>query len=86
MKNLNHKVRKMYLQSEEITQKTRKSSTVKVAPLCVILCDPMDGLLQARMLEWVVFSSPADFPSPGIEPRSPAFQVDSLPAELPGTP
>ena len=24
------------------------------------------------------------FPSPEIEPRSPAFQADSLPAELPG--
>ena len=28
--------------------------------------------------------SPGDLPNPGIEPRSPALQVDSLPAELPG--
>ena len=27
---------------------------------------------------------PRDLPNPGIEPGSPAFQVDSLPAELPG--
>ena len=27
------------------------------------------------------FPSPGDLPSPGIEPRSPALQVDSLPAE-----
>ena len=26
------------------------------------------------------------FPNPGIEPRSPALQVDSLPAEPPGKP
>ena len=27
------------------------------------------------------FPSPEDLPSPGIEPRSPALQVNSLPAE-----
>ena len=27
-----------------------------------------------------------DFPDPGIKPESPALQVDSLPAELPGEP
>ena len=30
------------------------------------------------------FPSPGDLPNPGIEPRSPALQVDSLPVELPG--
>ena len=28
--------------------------------------------------------SPGDHPGPGIEPRSPALQVDSLPSEPPG--
>ena len=32
------------------------------------------------------FPSPGDLPNPGIEPRSPALQVDSLPAEPPGKP
>ena len=32
------------------------------------------------------FPSPGDLPNPGIEPRSPALQVDSLPSELPGKP
>ena len=32
------------------------------------------------------FPSPGDLPKPGIESRSPALQVDSLPAELPGNP
>ena len=27
-----------------------------------------------------------DLPNPGIEPRSPALQADSLPTELPGKP
>ena len=30
--------------------------------------------------------SPGDLSNPGIEPRSPAFQADSLPFELPGKP
>ena len=31
-------------------------------------------------------SFPEDLPNPGIEPRSPTFQADSLPAELLGEP
>ena len=30
--------------------------------------------------------SPGDLPNPGIEPRSPTLQVDSLPTEPPGNP
>ena len=29
------------------------------------------------------FPSPGDLPDPGIEPRSPSLQADSLPSELP---
>ena len=36
------------------------------------------------MLEWIAIPSPEDLPDPGIEPRSPALQADSLPSELPG--
>ena len=32
------------------------------------------------------FPSPGDLPDPGIKPRSPALQVDSLPAEPSGKP
>ena len=42
------------------------------------------GILQARTLEWVAFSFSGDLPNPGIEPRSPALQVDSLLAEPQG--
>ena len=30
--------------------------------------------------------SPGDIPNPGIKPRFPTLQVDSLPSELPGKP
>ena len=32
------------------------------------------------------FPSPGDLPNPGIEPRYPTLQPDSLPAEPPGKP
>ena len=32
------------------------------------------------------FPSPGDLPKAGMEPRSPALQVDSSPAEPPGKP
>ena len=40
--------------------------------------------LQARILEWVAIPFSGDLPHPGIEPRSPALQVDSLSSEPPG--
>ena len=42
------------------------------------------GILQARMLEWVVFPSPGVLSNPEIEPRSAILQTDSLPAEPQG--
>ena len=48
---------------------------VEVAQSCLILCDPMSDSIQTR-----------DLPDPGIEPGSPALQVDSLPTELSGEP
>ena len=35
-----------------------------------------------RILEWVAYPFSRGSPDPGIEPASPALQVDSLPAEL----
>ena len=35
---------------------------------------------------WKPFPSPGDLPNPGTEPRSPALQADSLPAEPQGKP
>ena len=66
---------------------------VLVAQCCLTLCNPMDpsppgssvhGILQARILEWVPRPSPGDLPNPGIKPRSPTLQADSLLSEPPG--
>ena len=40
------------------------------------------GILQARILSGLPFPSPGDLPDPGIKPRSPALQADSLPTEI----
>ena len=67
-----------------------KDVKVKVAQSRPTLCNPVDytvhGILQARILEWVPFPSPGDLPNPGIKPRSPSLQADSLPAKLQGKP
>ena len=44
------------------------------------------GILQARTLEWVAFLYSRGSSQPGIEPRSPTLQADSLPSEPPGKP
>ena len=63
---------------------------VKVAQSCPTLCDFIDlivhGIAQARILEWVAFPFSRDLPNPGIEPRFPILQADSLPTELSGKP
>ena len=67
-----------------------------VAQSCLTLCDPMDcsppgssvcgdspgkktGVGCHALLQGI-------FPNPGIEPRSPTLQADSLPSEPPGKP
>ena len=49
------------------------------APLC------MEFPRQEYWSGWP-FPSPRDLPNPGIKPRSPALQVDSLPSETPQKP
>ena len=44
------------------------------------------GILQTSVLECIAVFSYRDLPNPGIEPRSPALQADSLPSELSGKP
>jgi len=39
------------------------------------------GILQVRIVEWV-----ACLPNPGIKPRPPTLQADSLPGEQQGKP
>ena len=64
-----------------------------VAKSCPTLCNPMDrnlwgsfvnGVLQARILEWVAISSPGDLTHrPKDWPTSPALQMDFFTAEPP---
>ena len=57
------------------------------APWDAVVCSPpgssVHGILQARTLQWVAMPPPAALPDPGVEPRSPALQADSLPSEPP---
>ena len=62
-----------------------------VAKLCPTLETPCQAPLFmgfSRQEYWngLSFPSPGDLPDLGIEPRSPALQVDSLPTELQGKP
>ena len=66
-----------------------------VAQLYLTLCNSMDysspgpsvhGILQQEYWSGLPGSPPGDLPKPGIKPRSPALQADSLPAKPPGKP
>ena len=66
---------------------------VLVTQSSLILFDPMDcslpgssvhGILQVRILDWLSIPLSSWFSWPGIKPRSPALQADSLPSEPPG--
>ena len=61
---------------------------VLVAQSCPTLCNLVDcnptgssvrEILQARVLEWVAIPFSGYLSDPGIQPRSPAWQADSLP-------
>ena len=70
-------------------------SLSEVAQSCPTLCDPWTVAHQAppsmgfsRQEYWsgLPFPSPGDLPDPGIEPRSPTLQADTLTSEPPGKP
>ena len=44
------------------------------------------GILQARILAWVAISFSSGSSRPGIKPKSPTLEADSLPSEPPGNP
>ena len=63
---------------------------MKVAQLCLTVCDTIDyivyGILQAIVLEWIAIPFSSGSSQPRNEARSPALQGDSLPTEAPGKP
>ena len=54
-------------------------AVVHQAPLCM-------GLSRQEYWSGLPSPPPGDLPNPGIKPRSPALQADSLPSEPPGKP
>ena len=64
-----------------------KSCLTLVTPWTVVCQDPLSmGFSGQEYWSGLPFPSPGDLPNPGIEPRSPALQADSLPIQLPGKP
>ena len=65
---------------------------VLVAQSCPTLCNPMycsptdvsvHGFSRQEYWSGLLFPSPGDLPNPGIEPRSPALQANSLLSDPP---
>ena len=58
-----------------------------VTPWTVACQTPLSmGILQTRNWSGLPCPPPRDFPNPGIKPRSPTLQADSLLSEPPGKP
>ena len=53
---------------------------------CLITLEKIETFRKILIQILVSFPSPGALPDPGIRPRSPALQADSLPAEPPGKP
>ena len=83
-----------------LTQNSQSSPSlllhVKVAQPCPTLCNPTDCSSPGSSVHGEFSSQedwsrlqcppPGDLLNPGMEPRSPALQVNSLPSEPPGKP
>ena len=76
------KLGKLYLNQSE--SHSLVSDSLRPHELCSLPGSSVHGILQARILEWVTVPFSRGYSQPRIKSRSPALQVDSLPAELPG--
>ena len=67
---------------------SRFSHVPLLATLWAVACQAPLSMGFSRQEYWsgLPCPPPGDLPNPGIEPRSPTLQVDSLPAEPPGKP
>ena len=77
-----------------LSKRNYRKKDSEVTQSCPTLGNPVDcnppgssvhGILQARIMEWVAISISRDVPDPGIEPRSPSLEADTLPSEPPGS-
>ena len=77
------------LSRTRLKQLSSSSSPIESESCSVVsICNPMDYIQSKEFSRpvnwrWQPFPSPGDLPNPGIESRSPALQVESLPAHLP---
>ena len=64
-----------------------KSCPTLATPWTIALQAPLSmGFSRQEYWSGLSFPSPRDLPNPGIKPRSPSLQADSLPTELQGKP
>ena len=86
-------------QKKKTLENIRKNQSELKNVLCLVVSDSFlpHGLQLAKLLcPWgfsrqeywneLPYPPPGDLPNPGIKPRSPALQADSLPSESPGKP
>ena len=69
--------------------KSLQSCPTLCKPDCSLPGSSVHGILRARILEWLPFSSPGDLPNPGIKPvslMSPELAGGPLPLTPPGKP
>ena len=69
----------MYYSLSHVPTRVIPQTVARQAPLSV-------GVSRQEHWSGLPFPYPEDLPNPGIEPRSPALQADSLPSEPPGKP
>ena len=73
----------------ELTFKHESESIIQLfaTPWTVVHQAPLSmGFSRQEYWSGLPFPSPGDLPNPGIKPRSPALQADSLPSVPPGKP
>ena len=66
--------------------KVKVLSTQSYPTLCNLMDCSLPGFSRQEYWSGLPFPSPGDLPSPGIEPRSPALEADTLTSEPPGKP
>ena len=72
-----------HLQRNPPKYATSSKAKALVTQWCPALCNPMNWVAY-QVPSGLSFPSPGEILDPGIEPRSSAFQADSLPLEPPG--
>ena len=84
---LNQKHLKLNVMKVKVKVKSLSRVRFFAAPWTVAhQAPPSMGFSRQEYWSGLPFPSPGDLPDPGIEPRSPALQADSLPSEPAGKP